>query len=222
MLLDVRGLTSISTSRVLPILEALMKEHGMPRELHSDNGPPFGTTGLARLSTISVHLMKLGIRPVFSRPAKPQDNGGHERMHRDLKAETTRPPGEDLPDQQKKFDLFRSVFNSERPHHALGGNTPLSQWTSSTRPYPTCVESPTYPKHWEVRHVTEGGDLLWASRYIPISKALRHEPVGLEPIDDGLWRIYFCTLPIALLDARNIKAQVLGLNRPGHTHQESK
>ena len=51
-------------------------------------------------------------------------NGRHERMHRTLKEETTRPAAPTLRLQQKKFDRFRQVFNYERPHEGL--NNPHS------------------------------------------------------------------------------------------------
>jgi len=57
-----------------------------------DNGPPFASYGLGRLSSLSVWWIEQGIEVEFTRPAHPQDNGSHERMHRDLKAEATQPP----------------------------------------------------------------------------------------------------------------------------------
>lgn len=200
---------------VFPSLKTAFEEYGLPHELHSDTGSPFGSNGLARLAPISVYALKLGIRPVFSRPAKPQDNGAHERMHRDLKAETTRPPSRNFVEQQKRFDAFRELFNEERPHHALDGKTPLSHWVSSPRKLPLEVAPPSYPKHWEVRGVGGAGTIHWRGHEVAITKALRGEPVGLEPIADGQWRVHFYALAIGLLDERREKPEILGLNRPG-------
>src|SRR5205814_1290693 len=66
-------------------IDAILSRRGLVA-LQRDNGPPFGTAN-GRFSTMSVRLMSLGVQPVFSRPGKPQDNGRHERMHRDLKAD---------------------------------------------------------------------------------------------------------------------------------------
>jgi putative transposase len=201
---------------VLPVLTTAFEEHGLPLELHSDTGSPFASNGLARLSTVSVFALKLGIRPVFSRPGKPQDNGGHERMHRDLKAETTRPPSRTVAEQQHRFDAFRTVFNEDRPHHALAGETPMSRWKPSPRKMPSSIPEPSYPKHWETRRVDRSACLYWHSRPVMVTKALMGEPLGLEPIDDGLWRIHFASLAIALLDERGATPQVIGVNRIGN------
>src|SRR5438045_7117928 len=98
--------------------------------MQSDNGPPFGSPN-GMLSAMSVRLMILGVLPVFGRPAHPQDNARHERMHLDLKAETTRPPGETLIAQQKKFDAFLARYNHERPHEGSALQRPASVFSSS-------------------------------------------------------------------------------------------
>ena len=53
----------------------------------------FATNTLARLSQLSAWWVRLGLLPECIEPGKPPQNGRHERMHRTLKAETTRPPG---------------------------------------------------------------------------------------------------------------------------------
>ena len=74
--------------------------------MQSDNGPPFGATN-GKFSRLSVELMSLDIQPVFGRPGVPQDNGKHERMHRDLKRETAIHPATTFAGQQKLFNSFR-------------------------------------------------------------------------------------------------------------------
>lgn len=208
---------ALPNTRGEPVVELLLKafaEYGLPLELHSDNGAPFGSTGLARLGTVSVVAVKYGVRPIFNRPGKPQDNGGHERMHRDVKAETTRPPGRDCIEQQSRFDVFRPCFNDERPHHALGGETPRSRFQPSSRILPSSTPEPDYPRHWEQRTVGKLGQISWRSAVVGVSKALGRERIGLEPIDDGLWRAHFFSLPIGLLDERGLEPQIIGLNHP--------
>ena len=67
-----------------------------------------------------MHWLKLGIRLERIEPGCPQQNGRHERFHRTLKAETTKPPAATLAAQQVRFDEFLSLYNQERPHEALG------------------------------------------------------------------------------------------------------
>ena len=215
LILRIDALPNTRGEPALELLHAAFAEYGLPLELHSDNGTPFGSTGIARLGAVSVFAVKHGIRPVFSRPGKPQDNGGHERMHRDVKAETTRPPGEDFTEQQERFDIFRHCFNDERPHQALGGDTPRSRWQPSSRILSSSTPEPDYPSHWEQRTVGKLGQISWHSTVVGVTKALGGERIGLEPIDDGLWRAHFYALPFGLLDERGADTQVIGVNHPG-------
>ena len=91
-LLACQALPHPSTIASRPVFHRLFQEYGLPAVIRSDNGAPFATTALHRLSRLSVWWMKLGIRPELIEPASPQQNGRHERMHRTLKAEATRPP----------------------------------------------------------------------------------------------------------------------------------
>jgi transposase InsO family protein len=216
--LDIYALPTTRGVDVRRRYEWAFREYGMPDEMGSDTGKPFASHGLARLSWLTVYLLKLGIRPVFSRPGKPQDNGGHERMHRDLKAETTRPPAKNMNAQQHLFDDFRDCFNCERPHEALEGSTPESCWSESPRQYPSKIEEPQYPAHWETRMAGDQGHIRWRSQHIVVTAALRHQRIGLEPIDDGVWRVHFAALAIGLFDERSSPRKVLGL-RPNAAAQ---
>jgi transposase InsO family protein len=103
---------------VKAVMELVFEHVGLPEAIRSDNGAPFGSAGAGGLSRLSVWLLKLGIEPRFIPPASPQDNGRHERMHRTLKAETTKPPAHSWEQQQVRFDIFRQAYNEERPHEA--------------------------------------------------------------------------------------------------------
>jgi transposase InsO family protein len=69
----------------------LFEAHGLPARIRTDNGAPFASNALARLSQLSVWLIKLGIYPKLIEPGEPHQNGVHERMHRTLKQEATVP-----------------------------------------------------------------------------------------------------------------------------------
>jgi transposase InsO family protein len=85
-------------------------------QLHTDNGPPFGNAAsLRRMTMLSVWIMEIGITPVYSDPASPQQNGRHERMHRDFKAEATRPPGNTCVPNSRSSTI--SVRNTTRCGH---------------------------------------------------------------------------------------------------------
>lgn len=74
-----------------------------------------------------------GIEAEFTRPASPQDNGAHERMHRDLKAEATQPSSANLAAQQRRFERWRHTYNHERPHESLDQQCPADCYQPTPR-----------------------------------------------------------------------------------------
>ena len=204
-LLQVRALTSTAASEAHPIFEGTFREFGLPLAIRTDNGSPFAGTGLGRLSSLSVWWIKLGIRPVRGRPHHPQDNGRHERMHRTLKAETTRPPASEDRGQQRLFEAFQREYNFDRPHEALEQKPPGRVYAASWRPYPQKIVPVEYPSHYEVRTVGSGGIFAWHCQPIFISKRLVGERIGLIEIEDGLWRVYFAHLELGILDLERMK-----------------
>ena len=106
-LIGCQGLLSTETAGAKEVFKQLFKKYGLPAAIRSDNGTPFASTALGRLSELSVWWIQLGIRPELIQPGKPQQNRQHERMHRTLKAETTRPPASNLSKQQREFNRFR-------------------------------------------------------------------------------------------------------------------
>jgi transposase InsO family protein len=114
-LLGCQALLSTAGDDAKPIFTRLFKEYGLPSRIRTDNGVPFATTTLARLSKLSAGWVRLGILPELIEPGRPAQNGRHERMHRTLKAETTRPAAGSLAAQQRRFNIFHEEFNEERP-----------------------------------------------------------------------------------------------------------
>lgn len=176
--------------------------YGLPRVIRSDNGAPFAGTALGRLSRLSVWWIRLGIRPDLIEPASPHQNGAHERMHRTLKAEATRPPAAHLSLQQRRFTRFVNSYNQERPHEALQQRAPGRLYRPSSRGLPRALVPLTYPPHWEVRRICDPGVMSWTSRRITVSTVLIGEDVGLEPIDDGEWILHFGPVRLARFDER--------------------
>ena len=103
-LLECRGLYGTTLDATMRVFKKVFRIHGIPERIRTDNGTPFASMALARLSTLSAWWLRLGITPELIEPGKPQQNGRHERMHRTLKAQTARPPEADLRSQQKRFD----------------------------------------------------------------------------------------------------------------------
>ena len=130
-LLACHGLRSVATAGAKPVFRTLFRAVGLPEAIRSDNGAPFASTGIHGLSALNVWWMQLGIVHQRIPPSSPQENGTHERMHRDLKRETTRPASSSLRAQQRRFNAFRVRYNDERPHEGIGDRTPSSLWTPS-------------------------------------------------------------------------------------------
>jgi transposase InsO family protein len=191
-------------------LEAVMREHGLPLALRSDNGPPFSSCGLAGLSRLAVWLVKLGVRPDFIQPGKPQQNGRHERMHRTLKAETAKPPRETIRAQQRAFDRFRGIYNDLRPHQALDDHTPAALYMPSSRPFPRTLTSVTYDTGVQVRSVRHNGCVKWAGQPLFLSEALAGEHVAFSLIGEDVWLLRFSFLDLAVLDGFNRKLHPAG------------
>jgi transposase InsO family protein len=121
-LLGCQALGSTAGAEAKPIFTRLFQEYGLPRRIRTDNGVPFATTTLARLSKLSAWWVRLGILPELIEPGRPQQNGRHERMHRTLKAETTRPAAGNLAAQQRRFNSLAVAARApERAPHADRG-----------------------------------------------------------------------------------------------------
>jgi len=206
-LLGCQALYTTAVSDAKPVFTRLFKEFGLPRRIRTDNGVPFATHTLARLSSLSAWWVRLGVLPELIEPGKPQQNGRHERMHKTLKAEATVPPAGNLAAQQRRFNRFREEFNHERPHEALDQQTPASVYIASARPMPNKLPPLEYPDRFEVRYVSANGGIRWNRDWVNVSIVCAGEYVGLEEIDDGIWNVYFGPLKLGRLHERHMRIE---------------
>lgn len=201
-LLGCQALRSTRVELARPVFKRLFREYGLPQIIRTDNGVPFASTALGRLSTLSVWWIRLGIRPELIEPAHPEQNGRHERMHRTLKAETTRPPCANLAGQQVRFTHFRRMYNEVRPHEGIGQEVPTSLYQASPRQLPRKLPPIDYPSHFEVRLVSNNGGIRWDCEWVNVTHTLGGQYVGLEEVGDGLWDVYFGPLKLGRMDER--------------------
>jgi putative transposase len=199
-LLRCQAMTQTDGMAVKRVFEATFRQYGLPEAIRSDNGSPFASVGAAGLSRLSVWWVRLGIALQRIEPGKPQQNGRHERMHLTLKQETALPPAANLRRQQERFDQFQREFNDQRPHEALGMNTPASFYEPSRRVYPERLAELEYPAAYQLRKVAERGQFRWKREKIMIGKALEGEVIGLEALDERFWRAWFGPLVLGILD----------------------
>jgi putative transposase len=176
--------------------------YGLPRCIRTDNGSPFAGTGVARLSRLNIWWLHLGIQVERIALGRPDQNGAHERFHRDLKAQTARPPAADLAAQQRRFVAFVREYNHTRPHAALEDAVPAQHYHASPRPLPRHLPAWDYPPHWETRRVSASGCIGWRSHAPFVSEALAGETIAFDEVADGLWTLYLGRLPLARWDER--------------------
>src|SRR5205809_1509088 len=202
-LLTCQGLLSTKGLGVRASFERAFRDYGLPRAIRTDNGVPFATTGIHGLSQLNVWWMRLGIQHQRIRPASPQENAAHERMHKTLKAGAIRPPRGSITAQQRAFNSFRREYNDERPHQYLRGRSPSDRYQVSPRPYPEHLPPLEYPGHFLVKRVNDAGPLRFKHRLLFIANALKQHHIGLEEVNDGIWSIYFNRVLLARLDERD-------------------
>lgn len=190
-LLECWGLPGTRLMDTKRVFKRVFETYGLPDRIRTDNGVPFASMALARLSRLSAWWIRLGITPELIEPGKPQQNGRHERMHRTLKAETARPPAANTRAQQKRFNAFRAEFNHERPHEALQMKVPAELYRPSDRPYPKHLKPFSYPGHYEVRKVSSNGGVRWNAAWVWVSQILAHSYIGFEEVDHLAWDVYF-------------------------------
>lgn len=212
-LLRCQAVEKTDTERVRAIFEAAFREYGIPQAIRTDNGPPFASLAIGGLSRLAVWWIKLGIQPERIEAGHPEQNGRHERIHRTMDEELLR--GEDWRSQQREMDAFRNSYNHVRPHEALGMETPASVYQPSERNYPEKVPEVQYPDGFQVRTIKAQGHFRWKQKDVFLSQALWGEPVGILPIEDGIFTIYFARVPLARFDEKNGKIYRL----PKHPRQ---
>jgi len=193
-ILELRRMRDGRTDTVRPCFERLFELHGLPGAIRSDNGTPFAhIKGILGLSRLSAWWVALGIDLERGRPGHPQDNGGHERMHRDIRVEL-----EPSTAEQAALDLWRQEFNCERPHEALGMRCPAEVYRSSDKKYEGTPEDLEYPDMLR-RKVTNDGTIKLDGVAYFIGTSLMGWSVGLKPMATEIFEVWFGRLLLGWL-----------------------
>lgn len=221
-LLACQGRLNVSIAGTRPVLAKLFREFGLPERIRSDNGVPFASNALGRLSQLSVWFVRLGIFPEFIEPGCPQQNGKHENMHLAMDRHAPRTPRANLTAHQRVFNAFRHEYNWIRPHEALDGALPSDLYHPSARPYPRRLEPLVYPGHFELRRVSRNGGIRWFDNWVNVSHILAEQYIGLEEIDAGLFDVFFGPVWLGRFveeQLQIIDAQGRGKRRSGGNHK---
>ena len=200
LLCESLGSTKAEPAKVA--LRHVFREHGLPKVMRSDNGSPFASTGRCGVSRLGIWMMRQGIRLERIQPGHPEQNGRHERMHRTLKQETTRPSRSNSLAQQEAFDAFVYDFNTNRPHEALKMRPPADCYRPSPRKYVSVPEPLTYPVH-DIETTVRGSGSAYFSplkKHLFIGEAFKGQRIGFRELDDHCWAVNFMDLEIGYVD----------------------
>jgi transposase InsO family protein len=204
--LAVHALPRADTLQVQRFFERLFATYGLPSVIKSDNGAPFATAGAPLgLSRLSAWWLALGIAVDRSRPAHPQDNGAHERLHRDIAAELATQKHPDLGSQQAAFDLWREEFNWQRPHEALEGRCPGEIYRKSSRTAPA-MPVIEYGTDMTTRKISKAGMIKWGGHVkLFVSGALAGWPVGLRQSSPDYLEVWFAHLLLGHIEISSVR-----------------
>lgn len=184
----------------------VFRRYGLPVRINTDNGSPWGSpTRAGQITALSIWLIRLGIRVGFSRPYHPQTNGKEERFHRSLKAEVLNGRSfTSLKQVQTAFDIWREIYNHQRPHEALELATPVTRYRVSPRIYPEWLPEIEYGPDDIVMVPTERGMFKFQGRSFKVSNSLHGLPVALrpDPLADGVFQVYFSHHKLMQIDLR--------------------
>jgi putative transposase len=191
---------------VWPIFDEAFREYGLPNRLRSDNGPPFGSVGVGRLTRLSVNLIKAGVTPEWIRPGHPEENGRHERFHLTLKQDVASPPKETLAEQIQAMSAFHQEYNLERPHEALDMKSPAKCYQPSTRIWDGILRSPEYDiQTMDVRKVCQSGCIWYRQKEFYIGQTLTGEYVGLKRNEKEELEMYYGPLFLGKLTCEGLE-----------------
>jgi len=204
-LLELRGMSGCAGADLLPVFEDVFEKYGIPQAIRSDNGSPFASTnGPLGLSQLSCWWVSLGIRLDRIDPGRPDQNGAHERIHRDIRAELQLDPAADIEQSQALFDQWRHCFNWERPNEGIGMKFPGELYKRSEQAYATDPTDIGYSADWLERRVSSHGAIKLSGTRIMLSQSLAGYVIGLQPVADRL-DVWFDYLRLGHLDLGTMK-----------------
>jgi len=198
-------LSSNNADNVKSVFERLFKQYGLPKSIRSDNGIPFAhNRSILGISLLSAWFIALDIQLDRIQPGCPYQNGGHERMHRDIRLEVQGLVEGNFDHHRESLEIWRKEFNQIRPHEALQMKTPAEVYVKSERKYRGTPDRIEYPDHFLERKVSHIGTIRLHDNPIFISSSLRGWNLGLEPVIESNLHVYFNYLFLGEIDLNTV------------------
>jgi hypothetical protein len=194
------------------VLWGVFEQVGLPEAILADNSfrthGGFTTDRLPGLSWFDARLVRLGIDPHHGRPYHPQTQGKVERFHASADRELL-----DFNARRDSLDHFcqdceryRCVYNTLRPHEALGDLPPVSRFQPSPRSRPAQLPDVTYPAGSILRTVACSGDIRYHRYRILCGRGIAGQPVRIQERDREI-AIYYCHKQIRCLSALSLNSR---------------
>lgn len=210
-LIAVRALPATTFELTKRAFERIFEEFGVPEAILSDTGSPFASNSVRRFSALSVWWIRAQIEPRLTEPGRPQQNGSHERMHREFKRIVCRTPSSHLRAEQGRCDEFVRYYNDLRPNESINQTRPARLYTPSERPYSRRLREIEYPVAWDVRRVRSSGEIRWKGQWFYLSDPLAGQQVAFEKVDDTCSILRFAKYELGYYSDHDAK---LHLDRP--------
>jgi len=205
-LFTVKAMQSSTTEEVKIEFDKIFNIYGLPKEIRSDNGPPFANVrGLLGLTRLSAWWIYLGIELDRITPGKPSENGSHERMHEDIKRELQGKIIGGIKQHQASFDIWKEEYNCVRPHETLKMQTPESVYIKSDNKYEPNNKEILYPLGYMTRKVNESGVIVIDCHPIFISNAFNGYHIGIKENPNDKMSVWFDNLRIGSIDLQTMK-----------------
>lgn len=196
-------LLSETFDEVYEQFERVFKEYGMPFSLLCDNGNPWGTSQSTGFSRFEVKLMELGILVLHGRIRHPQTQGKQERFNGSFTRECLKlNTFEDQADAARKFEEYRTFYNTKRPHRALNLMVPEKIYQPSPLKYPEKIEEWEYPSECTVHSVKRTGYITIKGQGYFLSEALGDKQIAFRESAKGVnfINLYFRQFQIGQID----------------------
>jgi transposase InsO family protein len=198
-LIVLQALVGTRAELVREQLEQAFTDCGVPDAMLMDHGIPWWSEMAPTGATsLTLWLMKQGIRLHWSGYRHPQTQGKVERFHGELERAWVLRHGIGQ-ETQPWLDAYRWEHNHVRPHEALAMKTPASVWQKSQRVYDPHPPGWEYPSGSRVLKVDSSGKLDAYGIRWTISRALCGERVQLERVGSRAL-VYYCRTLIRELD----------------------